>query len=432
LKISSACPAVVALIRTYYPDFLPHLVDIASPMVLHAKMLKEMLGEEVKFVFAGPCAGKKKEADNHKELIDAALTFYELEDLLEIMPLKNQKSVSGFFPGKAGASSLYPMEGGLIQSIESPPPSSYKCLSFSGLDIIKDFFEKREQVSLKENLFLELLACPHGCISGPGMNTKNPLIYRKHCMTLLDYPANNYVPDMPSECSLNIDQSEEVTFPEYKDQAINEILKTIGKESVESELNCGGCGYNTCHDLAKAILSGNAERQMCVSYMRQAAQAKANAILSKIPSGFVLVNDEMKIVQANKQFANILGDDIAELYEFHNGLAGADLSKVVSFHKQFLSVLHSGEEHVDFSISHHKKHLHITFFTVFPQQLVGAVVRDMELPDIRKTEVVRKARMVIDENYETMRKVADLLGDSLARNETVLNEIIEAHNNNQV
>ncbi len=55
----------------------------------------------------------------------------------------------------------------------------------------------------------------------------------------------------------------------------------LEKNSETDELNCGGCGYYTCRQFAKAILADKAEPQMCVSYMRRMAQNKAYVLLEK-------------------------------------------------------------------------------------------------------------------------------------------------------
>ena len=52
------------------------------------------------------------------------------------------------------------------------------------------------------------------------------------------------------------------------------VLHGLGKYQDRDELNCGGCGYDTCRDLARALLDGRAEPTMCVSYMRKLAHKR--------------------------------------------------------------------------------------------------------------------------------------------------------------
>ena len=64
------------LIRLYYPEALPYLAPVVSPMVAHAKLLRAQFPDG-KLVFVGPCIAKKREADE-SGLIDAVLTFEEI------------------------------------------------------------------------------------------------------------------------------------------------------------------------------------------------------------------------------------------------------------------------------------------------------------------------------------------------------------------
>ena len=53
--LSSACPVVVDYIRKYAPELTANITPIVSPMIAHAKILKELYGDDIKIIFAGPC-----------------------------------------------------------------------------------------------------------------------------------------------------------------------------------------------------------------------------------------------------------------------------------------------------------------------------------------------------------------------------------------
>ena len=82
-----------------------------------------------------------------------------------------------------------------------------------------------------------------------------------------------------------------VETPDVSMRDIKQALLLVGKSTPEDELNCGGCGYDTCQNFAKALLAGKAEPSMCVSYLRNLAQKKSNAILRCIPAAVVIVNN---------------------------------------------------------------------------------------------------------------------------------------------
>ena len=76
LIISSCCHSVNLLIQKRYPQALPYLAKVDSPMLAHAKSIKERVpGSAV--VFIGPCISKKDEAEQYGQ-VDCVLTFDEL------------------------------------------------------------------------------------------------------------------------------------------------------------------------------------------------------------------------------------------------------------------------------------------------------------------------------------------------------------------
>lgn len=77
--ITSACPAVNRMIQLYYPKALKYLAPVPSPMVAHARILKQKY-PDYKIVFIGPCIAKKREG-KESGIIDAVLTFDELKHL---------------------------------------------------------------------------------------------------------------------------------------------------------------------------------------------------------------------------------------------------------------------------------------------------------------------------------------------------------------
>ena len=108
-----------------------------------------------------------------------------------------------------------------------------------------------------------------------------------------------------------------------------DALNSIGKNDPSLELNCGGCGYEHCRDLASAIVQGQAEREMCVSYMRSVAHNKASALLQRMPFAVVLADENIKVIEANRRFAQLCGADTELAFQARPGLSGANLKKML-------------------------------------------------------------------------------------------------------
>ena len=80
--ITSCCPVIVNLLEIYYPHLLPYLAPVVSPMTAHGRMMKKAAREETKVVLLGRVSPKKaKRREENKGIIDAVLTFAELNQV---------------------------------------------------------------------------------------------------------------------------------------------------------------------------------------------------------------------------------------------------------------------------------------------------------------------------------------------------------------
>ncbi|PXY02857.1 hypothetical protein DF185_01830 [Marinifilum breve] len=430
IYISSACPSVVEMICKHYPEFKDSITPFLSPLLTHAKYLKEK-SPNSKVVFIGPCIAKKAESDEFPELLDASLTFTDLknwfeEENLDPYLFPEDKANNSFIPGKAGRGILYPIDGGMIMGIkENVSATDAVYMTFSGIGNIKNVLSDLNKYGKTNKLFLELLACEGGCVNGPGAEKEySTAIKRLEVINKLDSdePA---VLNADFSIQRNFDSISPIPKYEHSENSIKEALTMIGKYSDKDEINCGGCGYNSCREFAEAYLEDRSEPNMCVSYMRKIAQDKSSALLRKIPSGVVIVNDELKIIEANQSFAGILGEEIEEVYQTIPGLVDADLKKIIPFHKLFASALTTGVDNLERDIKHENKMLHVSIFSIHKNKIVGAIVRDMSQPYIQREEVVNRAKTVNRKNLETVQKIAYLLGENASETEEMLNSIVE-------
>lgn len=140
--ISSACPVVVEYIRKYSPDHARFITPIISPMLAHAKILKQLYGEDVKIVFAGPCICKKLEADYFNNLVDVVITFKDLKKWFEQsdINLKNiapNQPEARFVPYRSGLGAYYPIEGGMLKGMQEGKKQIHH-MAFSELSTVKD------------------------------------------------------------------------------------------------------------------------------------------------------------------------------------------------------------------------------------------------------------------------------------------------------
>lgn len=437
--ISTACPSSVDYIRKYKPELTKSLVRLQSPLMAHAAMLRNWYGNEIRVVFIGPCVAKKTESDDFSTLIDAALTFNDLRHWLEeegiFSELQTPEKSDVFIPVRAIDGTLYPLAGGMVGAIKSALGSAgVNYMQISGMSNIKGALAGLEAANADSKLFIELLVCEGGCINGPGASSKMGTIlknlkienYRNTiCKAEHSLDTTSTLPDIKTNYCI-IQQA--LPTKQWAEDDILEALKTAGKTSKDDELNCGGCGYNSCRDFAIAMLNDMAERQMCVSYMRKVATDKASVLLQRMPYGVVLVDDHLHIIESNRIFADLIGNDAAMLWEVKPGLQGADIRKMIGFHKVFSNVLSSGNDLIDRNIEDNARLFNLSVFTIQRHRIICGIIQDMHHPGLMQEDTLRKIKQVVQENMSTVQKVAYLLGENAARTEAMLTAVV----NNQV
>lgn len=432
LHISSACPVIVDYVRCYLSNYSDAITPLASPAITHAKMLKNAYGKDISVVFIGPCIAKKNESDKNPDLIDVALTFDELSRwinddgiALDKIPISKEET---FLPESAYEGALYPIEGGMNETIKKCGiPSNIQLLSVSSLNAFKAAIKGLDLNNLCAPIFIEALACDGGCVAGPAISEKKARI---SIMSNIISKVKERE-KIPSSPQVLVKEDFAPTPVKKEASPISDImnaLKKIGKHSVEDELNCGGCGYDTCRELAQALIIGEAETSMCVSYMRKIAMRKAAAMLRCMPSAIVMVDNELNIIEANDAFMKMFCGELYDVFASRqDGLVGAAVERLVPFVEIFRSSLKTG---LDIHKERYpvKDNLYdITAFTIEPNQIVGAVITDVTQTEMRRDQIAKRAQAVISKNIAIVQDIACKLGEHMVDTELLLSSIADGY-----
>ena len=437
LFISSACPVIDDYIRLYKPDFAKCITPIASPALTHCALLKDMLGEDIRVVFIGPCIAKKNEADKHSDLMAAALTFDELnywikEEFIDIENIETDESCH-FVPEKAYEGALYPLEGGMNETIKQVgiEKNDVTFIAVSSLEAFDKSLRNINPDKIENKIFVEALGCAGGCINGPCLSSDKSRIL----ITSDIYANTQYRNNVPKEPRKVVDVEytpNPVSKLEYSLEQVSNALKKISKHSEEDELNCSGCGYASCREFVNALIAGDAETSQCVSYMRKIAVRKAAAMLRCMPSAVVIVDSDLQIVEANDSFERMfLSDEMYEIFASRqDGMKGACIDRIVPFPELFKSALDTGKEIHQEHYAIKDKVYDISIFTIEDNALVGAVISDVTKSETDRSKIAQKAREVITKNIATVQEIASLLGEHMVATELLLSSIAEGYDPN--
>lgn len=174
--ICANCPSVVKLIEAKYPALKKNIQDIASPMVVMTRFMKQSY-PKYKIVFIGPCLSKKLEAKENKE-VDYALTFKEINEIFLYAKKngfykKQEKENKHFDKFYNDFTKIYPLSGAVAETMNKREILKYDEI------LVADGIEEIDKAILKfkknKNIrFLDMLFCKGGCVGGPGIiSTEN-------------------------------------------------------------------------------------------------------------------------------------------------------------------------------------------------------------------------------------------------------------------
>ena len=276
--ISSACPAIVRLIRVRFPNLIPNVLDLNAPLEEAARLAREravektgLAPEDIGVFFITPCTAKitaiKQPICNAKSNISGVFAIKDIypvllgqmDKLTEVKPLKN----SGLL-GVGWASS-----GG-----ESAALIKERYLAADGIENVIKVLEELEDEKLNDLDFIELNACAGGCVGGP-LTVENPYVAKARLQRLRKYlpvscnhlETEEIPPQMQWEKPLepvNIMKLDtDLRRAMEKMTKMNEIEKTL------PGLDCGTCGAPSCRDLAEDIVRGKASIEDCVFFTRE-------------------------------------------------------------------------------------------------------------------------------------------------------------------
>lgn len=280
--ISSACPAVVRLIRVRFPNLTDNVLDLNAPMeeaarLARIKARKEtgLPDEDIGVFFISPCTAKissiKQPLCNEKSYINGVFGINDIYQVLFQQMDKLDKvealSDSGII-GVGWASS-----GG-----EASASLKDRYLAADGIESVIQVLEELEDEKLNDLEFIELNACNGGCVGGP-LTVENPYVAKARLQRLRKY--------MPVSCNhleydyipreMHWEKPLEAAPWRLADNVSEAMVKMNDIKNINSTLpglDCGMCGSPTCSAFAGDIVRGEADINDCVFFMRNKKDAK--------------------------------------------------------------------------------------------------------------------------------------------------------------
>nr|NQU89392.1 (2Fe-2S)-binding protein [Bacteroidota bacterium] len=258
---SSDCPAFIKFMEEYHPDLLPNISTCKSPQQIMGSLIKyhyarqqKVKAENIYSVSLMPCTAKKFEAqrdeNTHKGIsdVDAVLTTRELSRIIRLFGLNIQMAepelADSPFSIRSSAGKIFGTSGGVAEAVyrtlyyklTGKNLVNFKVAQLRSSKNIKEIHIKigKQKIGIAavnglENAmeligkikagssdiqFIEVMACPGGCINGGGQPiTNNQEALKARMKTIYD-----------------IDEKESIKVS-YKNPAVIELFsKYDGRE----------------------------------------------------------------------------------------------------------------------------------------------------------------------------------------------------------
>ena len=423
--ISTCCHSVNTLVEKYFPEVLPYLATVLSPMQAHCQKIKQE-HPDVKTVFIGPCISKKAEADAYPGYADCVLTFEELSDWLKQEGVTIEEGQDDLEESRAR---LFPTSGGILRTMNCDSPD-YTYLVVDGVDNCLAAIEDIKQGRLKK-CFIEMSICAGSCISGPAME-------RTRRLPVTDYIAVNKYAGKKDFSVEQPDPKDLVKDHKFiglhrqmpGEKEIEEILQKMGKNSPEQELNCGACGYNTCREKAIAVYQGKANINMCLPFLKDKAESFSDTIINNTPNGIIVLNEDLEVQQINsaachmmniRHASDVLGDQVIRILD----------------PKVFLDVMATGMSVRDERVylAEYKRYVEQSVIYDKSYHIVMCIMRDItaEAREKRKKEEISRSTIevtdqVIEKQMRVVQEIASLLGETTAETKIALTNLRDSLN----
>jgi len=420
--ISSCCHSVNLLIQKYFPNLLPYLADVLSPMQAHAKDIKKRI-PGAKVVFIGPCVAKKDEAYVYDGIVDAVLTF---EELTEWFKAENIQPKPDLDVTEASRARFFPTTGGILKTMAERNPK-YQYMAIDGTENCIAALKDIERGEI-HNCFIEMSACAGSCAGGPVME-------KYHRSPVKDYLA---VSKYAGKSDFEVNQPEAVEVKKHfapidkktvapTEAEIERVLREMGKIRPEDELNCGSCGYATCREKAAAVLQGKAEISMCLPYLKDKAESFSDCVVNNTPNGLFVLNENLEVQQINnaarrimniRSASDVLGEPVVRI------LDPAAFVKVIETKR--------GIKNDRIYLAEYQRYVEQTIVYDDVYHLLVCIMRDVtdeENERAKKENISRQtveiADKVVDKQMRIVQEIASLLGETAAETKIALSKLKE-------
>ena len=275
--IRSTCPVIVETIKNHYPELIPYLAPVATPIEAEARFLKALYGADTPIVYTGVCLTEGG-AD-----VDAAITLAELAEIFKKRGIRVEDQPLFFSRIPEERRRYWSTAGGLpLELLKEERQSSRRFRKLRGLGALEGI-ARAVAVDRIDLGFVDILPC-EGCLDHPLLGPKEEL-FRRRAIVGATEPPRATAPVLAEGIAIKVGAAFEIhaNGKEPAPELVDEIIDQIGLAPNGRTWDSGACGYKTCHDFAVAAAQGRTTLKSCPRYLeRQATLAQQQAAVDAL------------------------------------------------------------------------------------------------------------------------------------------------------
>ncbi len=305
--IAQPCRTVVESIQRYYPNLIPFLCPIGSPMHCTAVYMRKEAHFGGEIYGLSPCISKTDEFEAYGT-IKGNITFKKLIEIYRKETNGNFSQEADFDSPNALVGFWYPTPGGLKESVEQVFGKVFHIKRVEGPNVIQKYLSEINKDSHSLPLVIDILNCTEGCMVGTGTEYIGQSIHSlpsedkmdaaliTKSSDILKTKTNIFTKTSPKDIVKTLYNKLNVSdyIVSYQDESkefynsINLASKNIETEfkvllketELEKHKNCPACGFHTCENAALAMAMGQNVPESCREYSRKQAHIEHSAAIA--------------------------------------------------------------------------------------------------------------------------------------------------------
>lgn len=287
--ISSACPAIVRLIRIRFPELCDHVLPILPPVEYASRAAKlealqnhpELKPEDICTVFISPCPAKTSYAKNGLSQTRSTIDYViSMTDVYRRLTGKLGSKGKPKLKSKSGIAGVkWASSGGEAEGLYAD-----RYLAADDMDNAIQVLDAIENGKLPALEFVELNACPGGCVGGAA-TVENPYIakarlfsfrhslpnYRNYLKNIED-KSPDYIPDDAMVDNPILDYTPPERFSADRIEALRMMAEMEEIYELLPQIDCGSCGAPTCRTFAEDVVKGECRIEDCIVLLKKKLQ----------------------------------------------------------------------------------------------------------------------------------------------------------------